>query len=112
MSRVRSPKQAKPPPGEKPLDPRLLPLINLIAEAVVRDLMREASVVAAPPQAETILRLPAVKARVGLSRSTLYQRIADGLFPAPIRLGPRAVGWLEADIEAWIAAQIASSRGA
>ena len=49
-----------------------------------------------------ILRLPAVKASVGLSRSTIYIRIAEGTFPKPVSLGGRAVGWLESDIEAWI----------
>jgi prophage regulatory protein len=52
--------------------------------------------------AHTILRLPAVKARTGLSRSTIYLRIAQGSFPAPISLGRRAVGWLESTIDAWI----------
>lgn len=52
--------------------------------------------------AHSILRLPAVKARTGLSRSTIYQRIAQGSFPAAYSLGGRAVGWLEADVSAWI----------
>ena len=46
----------------------------------------------------TILRLPAVKARTGLSRSTIYLRISDGRFPKPISLGGRAVGWIDAEI--------------
>jgi prophage regulatory protein len=58
----------------------------------------------------TILRLRNVKARTGLARSTIYQRMKCGEFPAQISLGPRAVGWLEADIEAWIAKRVASSR--
>ncbi len=44
----------------------------------------------------TILRLPTVKTRTGLSRSTIYLRIAQGTFPKPVNLGGRAVGWLEA----------------
>lgn len=59
----------------------------------------------------SILRLPAVKARTGLSRSTLYQRITDGMFPKPIQLGGRAVGWIECEIEEWIAHRIDQSRG-
>ena len=51
---------------------------------------------------DAILRLPAVKSRTGLSRSTLYERIAKGSFPAPVRLGARAVGWRESDICTWI----------
>ena len=57
-----------------------------------------------------ILRLPEVKARVGLSRTSLYKRIACGEFPKQIRLGARAVGWLAEDINDWIADQIERSR--
>lgn len=53
--------------------------------------------------AHAILRLPAVKARTGLSRSTIYLRIAQGKFPARYSLGARAVGWLESEISDWIA---------
>ena len=55
---------------------------------------------------ETILRLPVVKARTGLSRSTIYLRISQGRFPAPISLGGRAVGWLASAIDAWISERI------
>ena len=54
----------------------------------------------------TVLRLPAVKARTGLSRSTIYMRVAHGAFPAPVSLGGRAVGWIEAEVNAWLTAQI------
>jgi prophage regulatory protein len=57
-----------------------------------------------------ILRLPAVKTKTGLSRSTIYARVAQGTFPAALSLGPNTVGWLEADVEAWIDKQIAHSR--
>ena len=57
-----------------------------------------------------ILRLPAVKIKTGLSRSTIYARVSQGTFPAALSLGPNTVGWLEADVEAWIDKQIASSR--
>ncbi len=57
----------------------------------------------------TVLRLPAVKARIGLSRSSIYAAIAAGKFPRPIQLGDRAIGWLEADIEAWVATRIAQA---
>jgi len=59
-----------------------------------------------------ILRLPAVKARTGLSRSTIYLRISEGGFPKPISLGGRAVGWVEAEINAWLNRQIEHSRQA
>jgi prophage regulatory protein len=57
-----------------------------------------------------ILRRPQVEARTGLSRSTLYQYIQDGLFPRPVTLGPRAVGWLESDVNAWIDARARAAR--
>ena len=60
--------------------------------------------------AHVILRLPEVKARTGLSRSTIYLRIANGEFPRSVSLGGRAVGWLEEDIECWLTEKIASSR--
>jgi prophage regulatory protein len=58
----------------------------------------------------TILRLPAVKTRTGLSRSTIYLRVAAGNFPKPISLGARAVGWVDAEVDAWLAGQIELSR--
>jgi len=58
----------------------------------------------------TILRLPVVKARTGLSRSTIYLRISQGNFPKPISLGDRAVGWIEAEVNDWLNMQIEASR--
>lgn len=51
----------------------------------------------------TILRLPDVKQRTGLSRSSIYAMVADKTFPEPIQLGARAVGWLDGEITDWIA---------
>lgn len=59
--------------------------------------------------AKTILRLPAVKARTGLSRTTIHTQVRKGLFPKPVSIGLRAIGWLEDDIEAWIAHRIAQT---
>ena len=53
-----------------------------------------------------ILRLPAVKSRTGLSRSTIYLRVSDGTFPRPVSLGARAVGWVEAEVETWLKRRI------
>lgn len=53
-----------------------------------------------------ILRLPAVKARTGLSRSTIYLRLSEGQFPRPVPLGGRAVGWVESEIDDWLTRQI------
>jgi prophage regulatory protein len=49
-----------------------------------------------------ILRRKQVEQEVGLSRSTIYQRIKEGTFPAPVRLGERAVGWRAGDIERFL----------
>ncbi len=57
-----------------------------------------------------ILRLPEVKRRTGLSRTTIYERIKTGVFPKHISLGARSVGWLEHEIEAWIATRVQVSR--
>jgi prophage regulatory protein len=47
------------------------------------------------------VRLPAVLATTGLGRSTIYRLVADGSFPSPVKLGPRAIAWRWADIERW-----------
>ena len=58
----------------------------------------------------TILRRKQVEARTGLSRSTIYERVAAGSFPAPVNLGGNNVGWVESEIQDWIAARIQESR--
>jgi prophage regulatory protein len=55
----------------------------------------------------TILRRKQVEARVGLRRSTLYSRVAEGSFPPPVRLGKRAVGWVESEISEWLERRVA-----
>ena len=57
-----------------------------------------------------ILRLPNVLDRTGLSRSTVYLRVTERRFPRPVSLGARAVGWIETEVEEWIARQIEVSR--
>ncbi len=49
-----------------------------------------------------ILRMPETASRVGLGRTVIYQRIASGEFPKPLKLGPRAIGFLEHEIDAWL----------
>jgi len=58
-----------------------------------------------------ILRLRTVEEKTGLKKSSIYERIKGGNFPKPIRLGPRAVGWLESEIDDWIAACIQRREG-
>lgn len=56
---------------------------------------------------QAILRLPAVKAESGASRSTIYLRIQQGLWPKSVRLGPRSVGWPASEVAAINTARIA-----
>jgi prophage regulatory protein len=59
---------------------------------------------------QTIIRLPQVKQRTGLSRSTIYSLIKGGQLKPPISLGARAVGWLESDVSEFIEERIKASR--
>jgi prophage regulatory protein len=55
---------------------------------------------------EKLLRLGAVMERVPYSRANIYRLIHLGQFPRQIPLGGRAIGWLESEIEAWIAQRV------
>lgn len=55
---------------------------------------------------QVILKRQQVQARTGISRSGIYQKMAEGCFPKSISLGPRAVGWLESSIDQWIQGRI------
>jgi prophage regulatory protein len=68
---------------------------DLAAEAIV-----EAAVMPSAPA--RLIRLPEVIARVGLKRSSIYQRMAEGRFPKGRSLGPRCTVWVEAEINAWV----------
>jgi prophage regulatory protein len=56
------------------------------------------------------IRLPEVKNKSGLSRSSIYLRMSNGEFPLSISLGGRAVAWLDTDIEQWLDERIAASK--
>jgi prophage regulatory protein len=58
------------------------------------------------------LRLPELMQTVSLSRSAIYEKVADGQFPKPVRLSGRAVGWLSNEVEDWCTAQVKASREA
>jgi prophage regulatory protein len=53
------------------------------------------------------IRLPEVKERTGLGKTTLYGMVKDGEFPAPVKLAGRAVGWVESEVDQWAAARLA-----
>ncbi len=50
----------------------------------------------------TVLPIREVVRRIGLSRSTIYELIRRGEFPAPIQLTPNRVGWLSEEVDAWL----------
>ncbi|MDA0577490.1 MAG: AlpA family phage regulatory protein [Verrucomicrobia bacterium] len=67
----------------------------------------------------TILRLPQVKSRSGLSRSAIYAKLRpsherpgdyDPTFPVPVAIGARAVGWVEAELEIWLRTRVQKRR--
>jgi prophage regulatory protein len=57
-----------------------------------------------------ILRRHEVESQIGLSRSSIYQMMSDGEFPLPIKLGKRAVGWREQEINKWLSDRASSVR--
>jgi prophage regulatory protein len=59
-----------------------------------------------------ILRLAAVKECTGLSRSTIYLMINKGEFPKNVRIGAKAVGWVDSDLQSWIESRIARDKAA
>lgn len=59
---------------------------------------------------ESIIRLPIVQQRTGLSRSEIYRREGIGQFPKRVSIGSRSVGWVAGEIQSWIEARIQQSR--
>ena len=53
------------------------------------------------------IRLPTVIERTGYRRTAIYEKIAAGTFPAPVKLGPRAIAWIEEEIKEWMDERIA-----
>lgn len=58
-----------------------------------------------------VLRIRDVIQRTGLSQSTIYNYMSVGTFPKPLRLGSKAVGRRDSDVEDWIAARPVSPLG-
>ena len=54
------------------------------------------------PTLTRLLRRPVVQEMTGLSRSSIYAKMADGTFPRPVQIGARAVAWKESDILEWM----------
>ncbi|MBC6941929.1 MAG: AlpA family phage regulatory protein [Xanthomonadales bacterium] len=60
--------------------------------------------------APTLLRLPDVVRRTGLSKTQIYRLTRDGQFPTGIRLSPRCTCWASSEVDAWIRNRIADAR--
>jgi predicted DNA-binding transcriptional regulator AlpA len=58
------------------------------------------------------IRLPEVKAVTGLGKTSIYEMIRTGSFPAPVRVAPRAVAWIRAEIRQWAIDRVQASRSA
>lgn len=61
-------------------------------------------------EAVRILRVRQVCEKTGLSRSTVYELVAEGVMPPPVRVGHRTVGWVESEVDEFLRLRIAQSR--
>jgi prophage regulatory protein len=59
---------------------------------------------------DRILRMTQVSEITGRAHSTIWNDVSKGVFPKPIRLGPRAIGWKESEVQGWLEARSISSR--
>jgi prophage regulatory protein len=58
-------------------------------------------------QPDRIIRMDTVRDRTGLSRSTIYRKIAEGTFPPQIKISINGAGWKESDIDRWVSDPVA-----
>ena len=59
---------------------------------------------------QSLIRLPEVLKRTGFGKAWVYRLISEGRFPAPVKIGVRAVAFVESEIDAWIQSVIETSR--
>ncbi|WP_267424798.1 AlpA family phage regulatory protein [Methylobacterium sp. GC_Met_2] len=52
-------------------------------------------------QRKGLVRWPQVRERIGLSRTTVWRRVNEGTFPAPVRISAQLVAWRASDLDAW-----------
>ena len=75
--------------------------------------MEEISVRRDPPcSLDVMLRMPEIERRTGRRRSSIYNDIKRGAFPRQVKLGERASGWYESEVQAWIASRANTRRAA
>lgn len=58
-----------------------------------------------------IYRRTELEQRLGISKSSIYAWTKAGTFPAPLKLGQRAVGWRASNIQAWLAGRATTKAG-
>lgn len=51
---------------------------------------------------DRLLKVSEVARMVGMGVSTIYQHVAAGTFPKPLKLGPQASRWLRSEVQAWV----------
>jgi len=61
---------------------------------------------------DSLIRIKKVEAKTGLKKSMIYGLISKDEFPEPIKIGERAVAWIEREIDKWIENKIPESRKA
>jgi prophage regulatory protein len=59
-----------------------------------------------------MLRLNLVRKKVGLCTSSIYQMMSEGRFPNSRKIGTRAVGWIESEVDDWLRSRSSSPRRA
>jgi prophage regulatory protein len=94
--------------------PRIIAPISLDTETEMEPIRHDAMSGTVPtsgmPERPRLLRLHDVCRTTGLCRSMIYRLEAENKFPGRVKIGSRAVGWVESEIAQWVADRIASSR--
>lgn len=57
---------------------------------------------------QSLIRMPEAIRRTGYGKAWIYKLIADGKFPAPVKLGSRSIAFVESEVDEWIAERIAA----
>ena len=73
--------------------------------AVAENAIMAAQTIRQAPSDKALARRRQVEQLVQLSRSTIYAAVKAGTFPAPVRIGARAVAWRVSEVEQWLEAR-------
>lgn len=60
---------------------------------------------------KTLIKMPETIRRTTLGKAWIYKLISQGRFPKPVKIGSRAVAFIESEVDEWINQRIAESRG-